>query len=48
MNPGEMTLAGQTVLTLVDLGRLRVETTDLSEREDGLVKTHAQSACFKG
>jgi multidrug efflux pump subunit AcrA (membrane-fusion protein) len=31
--PGEAVLAGQTVMTLADLGRLRVETTDLSERD---------------
>jgi len=33
VNPGEMALPGQAVLTLADLSRLRVETTDLSERD---------------
>jgi multidrug efflux pump subunit AcrA (membrane-fusion protein) len=32
-NPGEMALSGQAVLTLADLSHLRVETTDLSERD---------------
>jgi HlyD family secretion protein len=33
VNPGEMVLPGQVVLTLADLSSLRVETTDLSERD---------------
>jgi multidrug efflux pump subunit AcrA (membrane-fusion protein) len=33
VNPGEMALPGQVVLTLADLSHLRVETTDLSERD---------------
>ena len=33
VNPGEMVLLGQTAVTLADLSRLRVETTDLSERD---------------
>ncbi|MCP4165940.1 MAG: HlyD family efflux transporter periplasmic adaptor subunit [Chloroflexi bacterium] len=37
VNPGEMVLSGQTVLTLADLDRLQVETTDLSERDVGRV-----------
>lgn len=32
-NPGEMVQPGQPVLTLADLSRLQVETTDLSERD---------------
>ena len=32
-NAGEMVLPGQAVLTLADLDRLQVETTDLSERD---------------
>jgi HlyD family secretion protein len=32
-SPGEMVQAGQVVLTLADLARLEVETTDLSERD---------------
>lgn len=35
--PGEMALPGQPLLTLADLGRLQVETTDLSERDLGQV-----------
>jgi multidrug efflux pump subunit AcrA (membrane-fusion protein) len=31
--PGDTVLAGQTVITLADLSELRVETTDLSERD---------------
>lgn len=31
VNPGEMVLAGQVLLTLADLAHLQVETTDLSE-----------------
>jgi multidrug efflux pump subunit AcrA (membrane-fusion protein) len=31
--PGDTVLAGQTVVTLADLSELRVETTDLSERD---------------
>lgn len=34
---GEMALPGQPVLTLADLSRLQVETTDLSERDLGRV-----------
>lgn len=33
MNMGELALPGQIAVTLADLGRLRVETTDLSERD---------------
>ncbi len=32
-SPGEMVMPGQAVLTLADLDRLQVETTDLSERD---------------
>jgi len=32
-NPGETVVPGQAVLTLADLDRLQVETTDLSERD---------------
>ncbi len=35
--PGETVLPGQVVLALADLGRLQVQTTDLSERDVGLV-----------
>ncbi len=35
--PGETVLPGQVVLALADLGHLQVETTDLSERDVGLV-----------
>ncbi|MGD9093627.1 MAG: efflux RND transporter periplasmic adaptor subunit [Anaerolineales bacterium] len=35
--PGEVVLPGQTVITLSDLSALRVETTDLSERDVDLV-----------
>jgi multidrug resistance efflux pump len=33
INPGETALQGQAVLTLADLSHLRVQTTDLSERD---------------
>jgi HlyD family secretion protein len=33
VEPGEMVLLGQAVVTLADLSRLQVETTDLSERD---------------
>lgn len=33
VNAGEMVLPGQAVVTLADLSRLRIETTDLSERD---------------
>lgn len=33
VNAGEMALPGQAVITLADLSRLQVETTDLSERD---------------
>jgi HlyD family secretion protein len=33
VSPGEMVQPGQVVLTLADLARLQVETTDLSERD---------------
>lgn len=32
INPGEMVQGGQVVMTLADLSRMQVETTDLSER----------------
>ena len=38
INPGEMALAGQSILTLADLDHLQVETTDLSERDVARVK----------
>lgn len=36
--PGETVQTGQTALTLADLGRLQIETTDLSERDITRVK----------
>jgi multidrug efflux pump subunit AcrA (membrane-fusion protein) len=33
VSPGEMVISGQAALTLADLSRLQVETTDLSERD---------------
>ena len=33
VNPGEMVLPGQVAAALADLSHLRVETTDLSERD---------------
>jgi multidrug resistance efflux pump len=33
INPGEMVQSGQLVMTLADLSRMQVETTDLSERD---------------
>ncbi len=38
VNPGELVLPGQAVLTLADLDHLQVETTDLSERDVARVK----------
>jgi HlyD family secretion protein len=38
IHQGEWVLAGQTILTLADLGHLRVETSDLSERDVARVK----------
>jgi multidrug efflux pump subunit AcrA (membrane-fusion protein) len=43
---GEWVIPGQTVLTLVDLSRLHVETTDLSERDVPKVKVGQQVSVF--
>jgi multidrug efflux pump subunit AcrA (membrane-fusion protein) len=43
---GEWVIPGQTVLTLVDLGSLHVETTDLSERDVPKVKVGQQVSVF--
>ncbi len=45
-NPGEMVQAGQTVLTLADLSGLRVETTDLSERDVAHVAAGQSATVF--
>jgi multidrug efflux pump subunit AcrA (membrane-fusion protein) len=39
INNGEWATAGQTILVLADLSHLRVETTDLSERDVPKIKT---------
>ncbi len=43
---GEMALPGQPVVTLADLGRLQVETTDLSERDLGQVSAGTQVVVY--
>jgi HlyD family secretion protein len=47
-SPGEVVspLTGQTVLTLADLSRLQVETTDLSERDVARVKVGQKAIAF--
>jgi HlyD family secretion protein len=47
-SPGEVVspLTGQTVLTLADLSRLQVETTDLSERDVARVKVGQNATAF--
>jgi HlyD family secretion protein len=47
-SPGEVVspLTGQTVLTLADLSRLQVETTDLSERDVARVKVGQKATAF--
>ena len=44
--PGEMALPGQPVITLADLGKLQVETTDLSERDLGRVAVGTRVTVF--
>lgn len=46
IGPGETVLPGQTVLTLADLSRLQVETTDLSERDVGRVAVGQQATVY--
>jgi multidrug efflux pump subunit AcrA (membrane-fusion protein) len=46
VHPGEWVIPGQSVLTLVDLSRLRVETTDLSERDVPKVEVGQQVSVF--
>jgi HlyD family secretion protein len=46
ISPGETVLPGQVVLTLADLGRLRVETTDLSERDVVQVAVGEQATVY--
>ena len=43
---GEWVTAGQTVLTLADLEQLRVETTDLSERDIPLIQIGQTATVF--
>jgi multidrug efflux pump subunit AcrA (membrane-fusion protein) len=46
ISPGEPAMAGQTVLTLTDLGHLQVETTDLSEQDVDQVQVGQQATVF--
>lgn len=46
INLGEWALPGQTLLVLADLGSLRVETTDLSERDIPKVKIGQQVTVY--
>ncbi len=46
INTGEWVLAGQPVVTLADLERLRVETSDLSERDVPLVQIGQTASVF--
>ncbi|MEZ4618954.1 MAG: HlyD family efflux transporter periplasmic adaptor subunit [Caldilineaceae bacterium] len=46
VNAGEMVQPGNAVLTLADLTRLRVETTDLSERDIGQVAEGQTATVF--
>ena len=44
--PGELALPGQPVITLADLSKLQVETTDLSERDLGRVAVGTRVVVF--
>jgi HlyD family secretion protein len=46
VGPGEAVMPGQVVLTLADLGRLQVETTDLSERDVARVAVGQQATVY--
>lgn len=46
VNPGELVLPGQAVLTLADLDHLQVETTDLSERDVARVAVGQTATIF--
>ena len=46
VSPGETVMPGQSVLTLVDLDHLQVETTDLSERDVVLVALGQQASVY--
>lgn len=46
INPGESILPGQVVLTLADLDKLQVETTDLSERDVEQVAVGQQAVVY--
>jgi HlyD family secretion protein len=46
VGPGETVLPGQVVLALADLGRLQVETTDLSERDVAQVAVGQRATVF--
>jgi multidrug resistance efflux pump len=46
VGPGETVLPGQVVLALADLGRLQVETTDLSERDAVQVTVGQRATVF--
>ena len=46
VSPGEITQAGQVALTLADLDHLRVETTDLSERDVDRVAVGNRATVF--
>jgi multidrug resistance efflux pump len=46
VGPGEAVMPGQVALTLVDLGRLRVETTDLSELDVARVAVGQRASIY--
>lgn len=46
VGPGEAVIPGQVALTLVDLGRLRVETTDLSELDVSRVAVGQRASVY--
>jgi HlyD family secretion protein len=46
VSPGQIVMPGQVVLTLADLTRLQVETTDLSERDVAQVQVDQQATAY--
>jgi HlyD family secretion protein len=46
VSPGQVVMPGQVVLTLANMGHLRVETTDLSERDVARVQVGQEATVF--
>jgi HlyD family secretion protein len=46
VSPGQIVMPGQVLLTLADMQQLRVETTDLSERDVARVQTGQEATVF--